>query len=153
MSLNLTDDKSTLVQVMGWCHQATSHYLSQWWPRFLPPYGVTTPQKLLVRHDQNGQHFANNISNAFSLKKIMIWIILQISLYVHRVQWTLWSSKVFDNGLAPNRQQAITRAKDDKSLLMRIWITCLKQLILHIPCHHIDQNYCSNLTFICDNCI
>ena len=32
MSLYLTDDKSTLVQVMAWCRQATSHYLSQCWP-------------------------------------------------------------------------------------------------------------------------
>ena len=30
--LNLTDDKSALVQVMAWCRQATSHYLSQCWP-------------------------------------------------------------------------------------------------------------------------
>ena len=44
MSLHLTDDKSTLVQVMAWCRQATSHYLSQWWPRSLSPYGVTRPQ-------------------------------------------------------------------------------------------------------------
>ena len=43
MSLNLTDDKSTLVQVMAWCRQATSHYLSQCWSRFLSPYGVTRP--------------------------------------------------------------------------------------------------------------
>ena len=35
MSLNLTYDKSTLVQVMAWCCQATSHYLSQCWPRSL----------------------------------------------------------------------------------------------------------------------
>ena len=34
----------TLVQVMAWCHQATSHYLSQCWPRSLSPYGVTRPQ-------------------------------------------------------------------------------------------------------------
>ena len=39
----LTDDESTLVQVMAWCHQATSHYLSQCWPRSLSPYGVTRP--------------------------------------------------------------------------------------------------------------
>ena len=32
-SLDLTDDKSTLVQVMAWCHHATSHYLNQCWPR------------------------------------------------------------------------------------------------------------------------
>ena len=44
MSLHLTDDKSTLVQVMAWCHQATSHYLSQWWPRSLSPNGITRPQ-------------------------------------------------------------------------------------------------------------
>ena len=41
LSLDLTDDKSTLVQVMAWCHQATSHYLSQCWPRSVSPYGVT----------------------------------------------------------------------------------------------------------------
>ena len=33
-SLNLTDDKSTL---------ATSRYLTQCWPSFLPPYGITRP--------------------------------------------------------------------------------------------------------------
>ena len=44
MSLDLTYDKSTLVQVMAWCRQATSHYLSQCWPRSLSPYGVTRPQ-------------------------------------------------------------------------------------------------------------
>ena len=36
MSLDFTDDQSTLVQVMVWCHQATSHHLSQSWPRSLP---------------------------------------------------------------------------------------------------------------------
>ena len=44
MSLNFTDDQSTLVQVMAWCRQATSHYLSQCWPRSMSPYGVTRPQ-------------------------------------------------------------------------------------------------------------
>ena len=31
ISLDFTDDQSTLVQVMAWCRQATSHYLSQCW--------------------------------------------------------------------------------------------------------------------------
>ena len=44
MSLYLTDDKSTLVQVLAWCCQATSYCLSQCWPRSLSPYGVTRPQ-------------------------------------------------------------------------------------------------------------
>ena len=44
MSLDLTDDKSTLVQVIAWWRQATTHYLSQWWPRSLSPYDITRPQ-------------------------------------------------------------------------------------------------------------
>ena len=50
MSLDLTDDQSTLVQDMAWCLQVTSHYLSQCWPRSVSPYGITWPQwvKLLI---------------------------------------------------------------------------------------------------------
>ena len=44
MSLDFTDDQSTLVQVMAWCRQATSHYLKHCWPRSMSPYGVTRPQ-------------------------------------------------------------------------------------------------------------
>ena len=43
MPRDLTD-KSTLVHVMTWCRQATSHYLSQCWTSSMPPYGVTRPQ-------------------------------------------------------------------------------------------------------------
>ena len=51
MSLDLTDDRSTLVQVMAWCRQATSHYLSQCWPRSMSPYGVTRPQWVNTKHE------------------------------------------------------------------------------------------------------
>ena len=47
MPLGLTNDKSTLVQVMAWCRQATSHYLTQCWPTSptsMSPNGVTRPQ-------------------------------------------------------------------------------------------------------------
>ena len=44
MIQDLTDDKSTLVQVMVWCRQATSHYLSQGWPRYISPYVAIRPQ-------------------------------------------------------------------------------------------------------------
>ena len=42
MTPNSCDDKSTLVQVMVWCHQPLS--LSQYWLRSLWPYGVTRLQ-------------------------------------------------------------------------------------------------------------
>ena len=44
MSLDFTDDQSTLVQVMAWCRQSTSHYLIQCWPRSLLPYGKNEPE-------------------------------------------------------------------------------------------------------------
>ena len=44
MPVDLTNDKSTLVQAMAWCHQVTSHYLSQCWPRSLSPYGISRSQ-------------------------------------------------------------------------------------------------------------
>ena len=51
MSLDITDDESTLVVVMAWCRQATSHYLSQCWPSSMSPNGVTRSQwvKILMR--------------------------------------------------------------------------------------------------------
>ena len=44
MPLDLTDNKSTLIQVKAWCRQATSHYQSQYWPRTMSPNGATRPQ-------------------------------------------------------------------------------------------------------------
>ena len=51
------EDESTLVQVMAWCHQATSHYLRQCWPRSLSPYGVTRPQWVDIGYT-SVQHWA-----------------------------------------------------------------------------------------------
>ena len=49
MPQNLLDDQSTLVQVMAWGCQATSHYLSQCWPRSLLPHGITRWQWVTIR--------------------------------------------------------------------------------------------------------
>ena len=63
MSLNLTDDKSTLVQVMVWCRQATRHYLSKFWDSSLSPYGVARhtqrPCPFVMRYLR---HFMNSVS-------------------------------------------------------------------------------------------
>ena len=44
MPQDLTDDKSTLVQVMAWGRQPTSRYLSQCWLSSLSPYGDARAQ-------------------------------------------------------------------------------------------------------------
>ena len=46
MPQDLPDDKSALVQVMAWCRQAASHYLSQCWLSPLSPYGIARPQSV-----------------------------------------------------------------------------------------------------------
>ena len=51
MSQDLTDDYSILVQVMAWCCQAPSHYLSQCWRRFMSLNGVLRPQLVNRYHD------------------------------------------------------------------------------------------------------
>ena len=40
----LIDNKSTLVQVMAWCRQAASHYLSHFWPRSVLLYDIPSSQ-------------------------------------------------------------------------------------------------------------
>ena len=55
--LDPTDDKSTLVQVMAWCRQATSHYLNQWWHRSMSSYGSTRPQWVNDQHIETWTKF------------------------------------------------------------------------------------------------
>ena len=57
-------DQSTLVQVIAWCHQATSHYLSQCWPRFLQRYGVTRPQWVKITSTSGLFQFQPLLTNA-----------------------------------------------------------------------------------------
>ena len=66
LSLDLTDDKSTLVNVMAWCCQATSQYLSQCLTIFMSPYGVTRPQW---------------VNNSIILLIVTIWRKLTISYW------------------------------------------------------------------------
>ena len=81
---SLTNEKSTLVQVMVWCRQATSHYLSQCWPRSMSPNGVTRPQWFnTLRSRQNGWHLPDNIFKYIFLTE-NVSIAIKISLkFVH----------------------------------------------------------------------
>ena len=55
LALDLTNDKSTLVQVVAWSHQTLSHCLSQCWPSSMLPYGVTK-LPLVDRANENQVH-------------------------------------------------------------------------------------------------
>ena len=88
MTLDFTDDQSTLVQVMAWCRQATSHYLSQCWPRCLSPYGVTRPQcisKLTTIGSDNGLCVTWSVPHHYLN---WCWNIVNSNL-VNKLQWNL----------------------------------------------------------------
>ena len=78
MPLDLIDDKSTLVQVMAWCGQATSHYLSQCWPRSMSPNGVIRPQ--WVKRWMCGKLTLNVGLHG---KKIMSWLENFCEINIH----------------------------------------------------------------------
>ena len=44
MPQNTCEDKLTLVQILAWCHWATSHYLNQCWLRSVSPYCIISSQ-------------------------------------------------------------------------------------------------------------
>ena len=97
MPLDLTDEKSTLVQVMAWCHQATSHYLSQCWPRSMSPYGVTRPQWVEAPLCQSWYktifwrwYRLLVIISSFNEEEFSSWCtLLRIIIYQHEVFW-IW---------------------------------------------------------------
>ena len=110
VSLDHTYVKSTLVQVMAWCRQATSHYLSQCWPRSPSSYGVTRPQwvnsSLL---EQNG-YFADDISKCIFINESFVFWFTEVSLkFVPNGLIDNKSVLVLGsgNGLAPTRRQDI----------------------------------------------
>ena len=79
MPQDLTDVNSKLVQVVAWCHQAPSHYLSQCWLSSMSTYGVTRGQWVItLRPGQKWCHFAKNIFKHIFLKR-RSWISLRIS--------------------------------------------------------------------------
>ena len=97
MPQNPSNDKSTLVQVMAWCRQAASHYLSQCCPRSLSPYGVTRPQwvntlqiNTLRPDDISKCIFLNEnlrISIKMSMKFVPKGLINNISVLVQIMAW------------------------------------------------------------------
>ena len=114
---------------MAWCHQSTSHYLSQYWPRSLLPYSFTIlfqlqymqPQTPSVKAaatiiytsplthppGQNGRHFANDIFKCIFVNEFFFYFDKNFTDVCSQGSNWQSSSIGLDNGLAPNRRQAI----------------------------------------------
>ena len=79
MLQELIDDKSTLVQVMAWYHQATSHHLSQSWQVSMSRCGLTRPQ--WVKTYAVKQHLGKLTT---ILTTAIQWLRKNIDLGIHR---------------------------------------------------------------------
>ena len=91
--LDLTDD--TLVQVITWCRQASSHCLSNCWPRFMSPYGVTRPQWVRLNLVQYGS-FITTISVVLWARYLETIWQLRNTLWANEISWDLrfmWDSE------------------------------------------------------------
>ena len=70
MHENHVDEKSTLVNVMAWCRQATSQYNT--WPPSMSPYDATILQwfNLYLNHEFY-RRFADSMQEKFEIFKFM----------------------------------------------------------------------------------
>ena len=113
MSSDVTDDKSTFVQVMAWCRQA---------PRSLLPYGITRPQQL------NSSWFIDTIwgqKPGPSLNHVMACYLMAPSHYLN----VDLSSKVFSGiHLRAILQGVLTNFIQNMCLKIR-----LSKLLPHLP--------------------
>ena len=104
---------------MAWCHQATSHYLSQCWPRSLSPYDVTRTEWVnllwFFYFYRKCYHFVAESKwptfcrqyfqmHFLSIKKFEFWLKFHWSLFpwIQLTKRHHWS----DNGMTPMRRQA-----------------------------------------------
>ena len=82
--ISLSGDKSSLVQTMAWCHQATNHYLIQYWPSSTSPYDVTRP---LARQNRGlSWQRVNNckwLSNSYIQNSYTFWVNLFVYYTYH----------------------------------------------------------------------
>ena len=72
---DLVDGKSTLVQVMAWCRQATRLYLNQCRPRSPKPYGDTRPQWV------NHETYSKSLMAKEALKVMSNFVVNSLSTY------------------------------------------------------------------------
>ena len=81
MPHNLSDVTSTLVQIMT----ATSHYLSQCWPRSMLPYGITSHNDLTYR--EMADVMKTTFSDIFPLKDFRYSNFTKVCSYVSNRQY------------------------------------------------------------------
>ena len=94
MPQDLTDDKSTLVQVMAWCRQATSHCLNQCWPML---YGITRPK--WVNSSKTGYGWMDSQFKFKALSKLVnLWAVTHPLVWWPELLPVRWKCQKWSQG-------------------------------------------------------
>ena len=102
MPQDLIEYYSTLVQVMAWGHQATSHCLSQCWSRSISSYGITRSQGVKFSPCRWKKLI-------FKCKFLQAFLINDLWLFFLKSMWERrpWTSS--QNGLVPSGNKPLSR--------------------------------------------
>ena len=101
---------TSLMISQHWCHQATSHCLSQCWPSFMSPYGVTSHNELklqqlwnTVRCRYNADNFITNIHKRHPMARplgrgmgCLLWIRHLIDIMSQFLQLLMQNLAILD---------------------------------------------------------
>ena len=128
MPQDLTDDKSTLVQVMAWCRQATS---SQCWPRTLSPYGIIRPQWVKLDFHARLRHIVSRTGNVIHFDRI---------LFIRTLVWYVYKVHVFKSSDIPATYLFIFY-----SVLICTDLLETLEIIFHSRNQHCRSYYCSDV--------
>ena len=80
------DDKSALAQVMTWCRQTQSRYLSQCWPKSMSPYDVNEIQWFNNLFIIISMHLAGA---SLPVCNLVMWRLFSVLLKAYRTSFTL----------------------------------------------------------------
>ena len=132
LSQDFTDDKSILVQVMAWCRQATSHYLSQCCPRSLSPYGVTRPQWVKCTWCQ-----WNFVKWKYQNETRKICAVLESVVFRHAITCIYRSFKLKFNGFIVRKLKNLKK-NNNGSILTYVHVTYFDSM------SHTNKNWYNN---------
>ena len=124
---------TTLVQVMAWCHQATSHYLSQCWPRsMLASPGLIELMDIEITTKADSSDFFQYGCvyhiNFLKLKISVLFMNERSQVYLCRAynggfSEKLWYLHCINNGVTTVLHQAIDFHSEESFLQVRMSIS------------------------------
>ena len=86
---DLADDKSILILVFARCHQATSHYLCQSWPRFMLPFDATRHKELNKMYIIVSKAWLSVVT-FYVTRCVQVLSTTYWYAYSHNILWKYW---------------------------------------------------------------